>query len=135
MSRLTCELCGSTDFLKQDGVFVCQSCGTKYSVEEAKKLMSVGTATVANTVAVNHTTTPSSTSPIDNWLKRAFMLIADGEWSEAHDYCHKVLDYDTENAQAYIGMLMINLRIKNQSDIKNCFLDYTHLTRKGTTFF
>lgn len=125
MSRLTCELCGSTDFLKQDGVFVCQSCGTKYSVEEAKKLMGVGTATVANTVAVNHTTTPSSTSPIDNWLKRAFMLIADGEWGEARDYCHKVLDYDTENAQAYIGMLMIDLRIKNQSDIKNCFLDYT----------
>ena len=35
MKQLTCEMCGSTDLLKQDGVFVCQSCGCKYSVEEA----------------------------------------------------------------------------------------------------
>ena len=40
MKALVCEMCGSTDLVKQDGVFVCQSCGTKYSVEEAKKLMS-----------------------------------------------------------------------------------------------
>ena len=39
MKQLICEMCGSTDLLKQDGVFVCQSCGTKYSVEEAKKMM------------------------------------------------------------------------------------------------
>lgn len=39
MKQLTCEMCGGTDLIKQDGVFVCQSCGTKYSVEEAKKMM------------------------------------------------------------------------------------------------
>ncbi|MDE5985293.1 MAG: hypothetical protein K2H13_08575 [Eubacterium sp.] len=39
MKQLTCEMCGSTDLMKQDGVFVCQTCGCKYSVEEAKKLM------------------------------------------------------------------------------------------------
>jgi len=39
MKQLTCELCGGTDLIKQDGVFVCQNCGTKYSVEEAKKMM------------------------------------------------------------------------------------------------
>lgn len=39
MKQLTCEMCGSTNLLKQDGVFVCQSCGTKYSVEEAKKMI------------------------------------------------------------------------------------------------
>ena len=36
---LSCELCGHTEFLKQDGVFVCQGCGTKYTLEEARKLM------------------------------------------------------------------------------------------------
>lgn len=39
MKQLSCEMCGSTDIIKQDGVFVCQSCGMKYSVEEAKKMM------------------------------------------------------------------------------------------------
>ena len=46
MKQLTCEMCGSTDLMKQDGVFVCQSCGTKYSVEEAKKMMVEGTVDV-----------------------------------------------------------------------------------------
>ncbi len=39
MKQLKCEMCGGTDLIKQDGVFVCQNCGCKYSVEEAKKLM------------------------------------------------------------------------------------------------
>ena len=29
MKRLTCEMCGGTDLIKQDGVFVCQNCGKK----------------------------------------------------------------------------------------------------------
>ena len=39
MKRLVCEMCGGTDLIKQDGVFVCQSCGCKYSVEEARKML------------------------------------------------------------------------------------------------
>ena len=35
MKQLTCEMCGSTDMIKQDGVFICQTCGMKYTVEEA----------------------------------------------------------------------------------------------------
>lgn len=47
MKRLTCEMCGNTDLTKQDGVFVCQTCGCKYSVEEAKKMMIEGTVDVS----------------------------------------------------------------------------------------
>lgn len=50
MKQLTCEMCGGTDLIKQDGVFVCQSCGCKYSIEEAKKMMVEGTVEVAGTV-------------------------------------------------------------------------------------
>ncbi len=46
MNQLKCEMCGSTDLVKQDGMFVCQVCGTKYSVEEAKKMMNVGEESV-----------------------------------------------------------------------------------------
>lgn len=55
MKPLTCEMCGSTNLLKQDGVFVCQSCGTKYSVEEAKKMMVEGTVSVEGTVKIDTT--------------------------------------------------------------------------------
>lgn len=54
MKQLTCEMCGGTDLVKQDGVFVCQSCGTKYSVEEAKKMMIEGTVNVKGTVKVDN---------------------------------------------------------------------------------
>lgn len=53
MKALTCEMCGSTNLIKQDGVFVCQSCGTKYSLEEAKKMMVEGTVDVQGTVKVD----------------------------------------------------------------------------------
>ncbi len=39
MKRLICEICGESDFIKQDGKFVCQNCGAKYSVEEARRMM------------------------------------------------------------------------------------------------
>ena len=53
MKALTCETCGSTTLIKEGGVFVCQSCGTKYSVEEAKKMMVEGTVDVKGTVKVD----------------------------------------------------------------------------------
>lgn len=39
MKRIACEMCGNPDLIKQDGVFVCQFCGCKYSAEEVKKMI------------------------------------------------------------------------------------------------
>lgn len=39
MKKMICEVCGESDFLKENGVFVCQTCGMKYSLAEAKKLV------------------------------------------------------------------------------------------------
>ena len=53
MKALKCEICGSQDFVKNEGVFVCQSCGTKYTVEEAKKLMADAPVDITGTVKVD----------------------------------------------------------------------------------
>lgn len=60
MKQMTCEMCGGTELVKQDGMFVCQSCGCKYTVEEARKLMSgdedsapVAAPTASTTVKVD----------------------------------------------------------------------------------
>lgn len=53
MKVLMCELCNSTDLIKEDGVFVCKSCGAKYSVEEAKSIMIDGTGEIARTVKID----------------------------------------------------------------------------------
>lgn len=39
MKKMICEVCGESSFLKENGVFVCQTCGMKYSLAEAKKLV------------------------------------------------------------------------------------------------
>ncbi|MCL1849863.1 MAG: hypothetical protein FWF70_00375 [Bacteroidetes bacterium] len=39
MKQIVCEMCGGKDLIKRDSVYICQNCGTKYSVEEAKKMM------------------------------------------------------------------------------------------------
>ena len=41
MAALTCELCNSTDFVKEGDYFVCQSCGMKYDLESAKAKMQI----------------------------------------------------------------------------------------------
>ena len=56
MNELVCEMCGSNDIVKQDGLYVCQSCGTKYSVEEARKMMSGETVEVEGTVKIDSST-------------------------------------------------------------------------------
>ena len=38
MNQLSCEKCGSTDLIKQDGMYICQYCGAKYMADESKKL-------------------------------------------------------------------------------------------------
>ncbi len=58
-----------------------------------------------------------NTAPL---LKRAFLFLEDGEWDEADAYCEKVLDQDPENAQAYLGKLMAELRVHREEDLADC---------------
>ena len=68
MKRMVCEMCGGTDLIKQDGVFVCQSCGTKYSVEDAKKMM----VEIDGTVEVTGTVKVDTTESVKNYLNLAW---------------------------------------------------------------
>ena len=54
---------------------------------------------------------------IDPLLKRAFMFLEEGDWNSANEYCEKVLDIDPECAQAYLGKLMAELRVKKQNQL------------------
>ncbi|MDE5985295.1 MAG: hypothetical protein K2H13_08585 [Eubacterium sp.] len=86
MKQLTCEMCGSNDLLKEEGIFVCQTCGCKYSVEEAKKMMVEGTVDVTG-----------STVKVDNSsrLKNLYQIAR-----QARD------NNDYENAAKYYDMIM-----------------------------
>ena len=56
---------------------------------------------------------------VDSLLKRMYIFLEDGVWENADEYCEKVLDIDPECAEAYVGKIMIDLRVRKKDDLKN----------------
>lgn len=94
MKQLTCEMCGSTDLMKQDGVFVCQTCGTKYSVEEAKKMMVEGTIDVQGTVKID------ASEKLHNYYQVARRAKSDNDSETAAKYYSMILTEDPTSWEA-----------------------------------
>lgn len=101
--------------MKQDGAFVCQSCGSKYSVEEAKKMM----VEIDGTVEVTGTVKVDNAANIESLMKRGNLALEDSKWKEADDYFDKVLDINPEYASAYIGKLCAEVGIGHEADLAN----------------
>lgn len=96
MKQLTCEMCGSTDLMKQDGVFVCQTCGCKYSVEEARKMMVEGKVDVSgSTVKVD------TSAELVNLYQIARRAKDDNDGEKAIQYYDMVLMRDPASWEAY----------------------------------
>ena len=94
MKALTCEMCGSTDMIKQDGAFVCQSCGMKYSVEEAKKMMIEGTVNVQGTVKIDNS------GNVEKHLQNARRAKKKEDWEEVEKYYNLVEQDAPDNIEA-----------------------------------
>ena len=62
------------------------------------------------------TSSNTSTAPL---LKRVFMFLEDGDWKSADEYCEKVLDLDPECAEAYLGKLMAEQKVKTCESLKD----------------
>ena len=58
------------------------------------------------------------------FVERVFLFLEDGEWNKASEYCERILDADPKNAYAYLGKLMVELRIKRKSDFSTCKNDF-----------
>ena len=82
MKKLQCELCGSVDLIEQDGFFVCQACGVRYSPGEAEK----------RTVEICGKVKPDTSKELENLYRLA---------RRAKD------DVNRENAAKYYDMILI----------------------------
>ena len=80
-----------------------------------KKILNTrsGKEIVKETVVVN-SNTGTDTAPL---LKRAFMFLEDGNWSEADEYCERVLDINPECGEAYLGKLMAELEVNKREKL------------------
>ena len=88
MQALVCELCGSNDIVKQDGYYVCQHCGTKYTPEEARKMMVEGTVKIDNSAFV------------EKYLANARRAMQKEDWEEVEKYYNLVEQNDPSNIEA-----------------------------------
>lgn len=93
MKPLVCEMCNSNDLIKIDGVFVCQFCGCKYSVEEARKLM--------GTVAVEGINT------YDQELNRGATFYKQGEKAKAMEVFDALIDKYPDRVDAYKRLIRV----------------------------
>lgn len=94
MKQLTCEMCGGTDLIKEEGIFVCQICGCKYSVEEAKRMMVEGTVDVQGTVKVDNS------AFVEKYLANARRAKEKEDWEETEKYYNMVEQNDPSNIEA-----------------------------------
>ena len=92
MKAIVCEMCGSNDVVKQDGVYVCQHCETKYSTEEAKKLF----------IEVNGTVKIDTTDEFNNLIKLADRAYEEQDFKTAQSYYDKILRSTPDDVRAML---------------------------------
>ena len=76
-------------------------------------------ATATEATVVKETVISSGNANTAPLLKRVFIFLEDEDWDSAEEYCEKVLDIDPECAEAYLGKLMAELRVKVRDELKN----------------
>jgi len=121
MKQLTCEMCGSSDLIKQDGVFVCQSCGCKYSVEEAKKMMVEGTVEVQGTVKLD------SSEELKNLYELARSSFDSCNYEKCEEFCNQIIAMDSQNFAAWKlkgDAITYQISMENRRDLEayNCIM-------------
>lgn len=105
MKKIVCDLCESTEFTKEGGFFICQGCGTKYSLEEAKAMMREVEGSAPVSAGAPVTAVPMGNpnqQQIDNMLILATTAFDADNNKEAENYCNQVIALDAMNYKAWL---------------------------------
>ena len=77
----------------------------------------VKTETPQTTVVKETVVKESANGNVTSLLKRGFMALEDGEWNQADDFFEQALNFDAELAEAYLGKMMAELRVRKREDL------------------
>ena len=84
-------------------------------IRGVKKLVNANKKKEAPQVVVQQT---APTGNISALLTRMQMSIEDGEFDQADRFAEQILNQDPTNAQAYLGKLMAEFKVKNKEDLE-----------------
>ena len=121
MKELVCEMCGSNDIVKEDGLFVCQTCNTKYSVEEARKMMFGETVAVEGTVKIDHS------SELNNLYELARRAKDTNNGENALKYYDQILIKDPNSWEAQFYVVYYRAMQCKIVEIGNVAVDLTNV--------
>ncbi len=93
MKKIICEICSNDSFTKQDGNFICQSCGTVYSANDIKSMIkefddiSVPIKATKPVSRIIKNATNNSSETQDDNLKLQYDLYC---WHNFYEKCHEL---------------------------------------------
>ncbi len=97
-----CPYCGSRDI---------RDLTEKEARDYKDGLIGSGGAT-ANNIQIN------TSASVDSLIQRGMLFLEDGEWKTANTYFENALDANPSCAKAYIGKMLVDLRLKTISELK-----------------
>lgn len=97
MKAIICEMCNSNQLRKDNDVYVCQNCGTQYTVGEAKKLL----IEIQGSVDISGSTVKIDRhNDFENYIKIARNAKSVNDYSKALQYYEKAYEIDPDNWEA-----------------------------------
>ena len=126
MAALQCEICGGKLMGKPGGIFECDSCGMEYSTAWAKeKIQEIkGTVKVEGTVEVQGTVKVEGGISAMNFIKRGNLALSEEKWGKAGNFFDEALEIDPASAEAFLGYLLFELRLKTNEELATCAKDF-----------
>lgn len=119
MKKIVCELCECMEFTKEGGMFICNSCGTKYTAEEARGMMreveGAAPAVAGGAPAAVPMGNPNQ-QQLDNILLLASSAYEADNKAEAENYCNQAIVLD---AMCYKAWMLKGKAVGWQSKIDN----------------
>lgn len=109
MKAIVCEMCGSQEFVKTDGMYVCQHCGTKYDPEEAKKLL----------IEVSGSVEIDNSKKLENLYKLARRAKDDGNSEDAANYYSQIAIEAPDDWEAQFYKVLFTCKQTKKANMGN----------------
>lgn len=107
MKQLKCEICGGTDIKKiEEGVFCCDSCGCKYTVEQAKSLLTE----ITGTVKIDGPVQVEGIQTVELILKNAETFVTLGDYEKAKRLYQELIDKYPQDYRGWWGIIQSGTR-------------------------
>lgn len=109
MKAIICEMCRSNNLVKEGGYYICQNCGTKYTSEEAQKLL----------VEVEGTVKVDRTSELTNLYQLARRARQTKNANDGYTYYSQIYSIDPHSWEAFFYSVFFQSSLTYQQDLNS----------------